>query len=59
MDDACAGWTVVGGLVAIAAGRLLLQTTDPFLATLWGVAFVIGGAVAALVGAGVLLRLWR
>jgi hypothetical protein len=59
MDDEEAGWWVAGGSAAIGAGLLLLQTADPFLVPLWGVAFVVCGTVAAVVGVGVLLRLWR
>ena len=59
MNDREAGCWVAGGLVAIAAGFLLLKVDDPFLFPLWGVAFLIGGSVATVVGVGVLLRLWR
>ena len=59
MDDAEAAWWVAGGLAAIAAGGLLLRADDPLLLPLWGVALVILGTVATVVGVGVLLRLWR
>jgi hypothetical protein len=59
MDDAAAGWCVAGGLAAIGGGLLLLKVDDAFLFPLWGVAFLVGGTVATVVGVGVLLRLWR
>ena len=59
MNDQDAVCWVAGGLVAVCVGFLLLKVDDPFLLPLWGVACLIGGTVATVVGLGVLLRLWR
>jgi hypothetical protein len=50
---------LAAGLSAVAAGVWLLKRDDPYLLTLWGIGLVIIGGVGAVVGTGILLRLWR
>ena len=57
-DDDAWGWLTTG-LALLLAGVMLLRLDDPFLFTLWGVGLALGGGAVALVGAGVLLRVWR
>ena len=53
-------YTAAGvGMALLLAGRTLLDRGDLALLALWGVAFTILGLVTVVVGAGVLLRLWR
>jgi hypothetical protein len=59
MTDEQAGWWVAAGLAQTLGGLILLRADDPFLLTLWGVAFLVTGGVTTVVGAGVALRLWR
>ncbi len=59
MADDKAGWFIAAGLAQTLVGMMLMNTHDPFLLTLWGVALLITGGVAIIVGAGVWLRLWR
>jgi hypothetical protein len=47
------------GLAMIFAGLVLLRLDDPLLSTMWGIALSLSGSAVALVGTGVLLRLWR
>ena len=47
-------------MIAVAlAGMMLMDTDDPFLLTLWGVALLLTGGVTTVVGGGAGLRLWR
>jgi hypothetical protein len=59
MEDDKAGWFIAAGLGQTLIGMMLMHANDPFLLTLWGVALLITGPVAIVVGAGVWLRLWR
>lgn len=59
MSDEDAGWWVAAGLGQILVGLVLLDLTDPFLSTMWGIALLITGGTTTVVGVGVLLRLWR
>jgi hypothetical protein len=59
MEDDKAGWFIAAGLGQTLIGMMLMHANDPFLLTLWGVALLITGSVAIVVGAGVWLRLWR
>ena len=59
LSDREAWRAVNGGLVLVLAGSAVLRLDDPFLLTLWGLALLLIGGVTALVGTGVLLRLWR
>lgn len=47
------------GLATLAAGIWLLERDDPFLLTLWGTGLALIGLASTIVGAGMLLRLWR
>jgi hypothetical protein len=53
-------WVGVGGALLLV-GALLLAASGgtPFLLPMWGVGFATIGLMALVVGAGVLLRLWR
>ena len=59
LSDREAWRCVNGGLILVLAGSAVLRLDDPFLLTLWALALLLIGGVAALVGTGVLLRLWR
>lgn len=59
MEDDKAGWFIAAGLGQTLIGMMLMNVDDPFLLTLWGVALLITGSVAIVVGAGVWLRIWR
>lgn len=50
---------LAGGMASLAVGVWLLRMDDPFLLTLWGTGLVINGAIAAIVGAGKVLRIWE
>jgi hypothetical protein len=54
------GWHWLnGGLVFLMAGLLLLDRGELFLVLLWGVGLSVIGTALSVVGAGLLLRLWR
>lgn len=59
VSDEDAGWWVAAGLGQILVGLVLLGLEEPFLSTMWGIALLITGGSSAIVGVGVLLRLWR
>jgi hypothetical protein len=50
---------LAGGLTGILAGTWLLRADDPYLLTMWGVAFLIVGVVAIVVATGMFLRIWE
>lgn len=55
-------WRWVGiGAALLAIGALLLTMSGdaPFLLPMWGAGFATIGLMVLVVGAGVLLRLWR
>jgi hypothetical protein len=47
------------GLAAVALGVWLLKRADPYLLSMWGSGLIIIGVASAVVGAGMLLRVWR
>lgn len=47
------------GMSSVAAGLWLLNRSDPFLLTLWGVGLAIVGIATVILGLGLLLRIWR
>ncbi|MGH2558009.1 MAG: hypothetical protein ACRDJH_03020 [Thermomicrobiales bacterium] len=54
------GWNWLnGGLVALLLGLLLLNQGDLFLTLLWGTGLTVIGTALSIVGAGLLLHLWR
>jgi hypothetical protein len=57
-DDDAWKWLSTGVALGFV-GIVLLRLHDPMLFTMWGVALSICGGAIALVGTGVLLRLWR
>ena len=57
-NDEAWRWLTVG-LALLLAGLQLFRIDDAFLVPLWGTGLVLVGSVLALVGTGVLLRLWR
>jgi hypothetical protein len=57
-DDEACRWVAVG-LVLLTVGLWLLRLDGSFLVPLWGTALTLIGGVVAIVGLGVLLRLWR
>lgn len=59
MVDDEAWWWLTIGLALVMIGLRLLRLDDPYLLTMWGVGLMVCGAVTAVVGTGVLLRLWR
>ena len=50
---------IASGMSSLAVGLWLLDRSDPFLLTLWGVGLSIVGIVAVILGLGLLLRIWR
>lgn len=54
-----AWWWLAVGQGSVAAGLALLRMDDPGLAAMWGVCFTLLGGVGTVVGAGVLMRLWK
>jgi hypothetical protein len=56
-DDAWR-WLSIG-LALILAGLTLLRLEDQYLFTMWGIGLITNGSAVALVGTGVLFRLWR
>lgn len=59
MSDGTA-WRCLGlGIAGVLFGIALLHSSDPFLLPLWGTTLTLVGGVAAALGAGVLLRMWR
>jgi hypothetical protein len=59
MDDDKASWLIAAGLAQTLLGMILVRINDVFLIPLWGIAFLLIGGVAVVLGLGVLLRLWR
>lgn len=57
-NDEAWRWLVVG-LGLLLGGLHLFRIDDAFLVPLWGTGLILVGGVLALVGTGVLLRLWR
>jgi hypothetical protein len=57
-DDDAWRWLSVG-VCLVLVGLMLLRLDYPIVATMWGVALSLSGGAIALVGTGVLLRLWR
>lgn len=53
--DSC----IASGMSSLALGLWLLGRGDPFLLTLWGVGLSIVGVAGAVLGLGLLLRIWR
>jgi hypothetical protein len=57
-DDDAWKWLALG-IVLVLVGLTFLRLGDPLFFTMWGVALTLSGGTVALVGTGVLLRLWR
>ncbi|MGH2532539.1 MAG: hypothetical protein ACRDJW_09560 [Thermomicrobiales bacterium] len=54
------GWNWLnGGLVALFLGLFLLDRGELFLLLLWGTGLTVIGVALSVVGAGLLLRMWR
>jgi hypothetical protein len=54
------GWNWLnGGLAFLVLGLVLLHRGELFLTLLWGTGLTVIGTALSVVGAGLLLRLWR
>jgi hypothetical protein len=57
-DDDAWKWLATG-IALVLVGSMLFRLEDSILFTMWGIALSFSGGIVALVGTGVLLRLWR